>query len=156
LLADGPRRDEVSLHEEGALPSGFRLYVIDRDRGTAVQITDGAFALVLSRDAPLRRLRLIVGTEAFARTGSEGAPLDPTTFALDASYPNPFAERATIGYRLEARGQATLEVFDLLGRRVRVLVDGEQNAGSHTAAWDGRDAAGRAVASGVYLVRLRA
>ena len=156
LLADGPRRVTLSLAEDGTRPAGFGLYVIDRDRGTAVLVTDGAFSITLDEATPVRQLRLIAGTEAFARTGSEGAPLEPTAFALDAGYPNPFADQTTMDYRLDARGPATLEVFDLLGRRVRVLVDGEQAAGSHTAEWDGRDGAGRSVANGVYLIRLRA
>jgi hypothetical protein len=155
LLGDGPRRVTLSLDELGTRPAAFGLYVIDRDRGTALVHTNGTVEVELSREAPVRRLRLIAGTEAFARTGSEGAPLQPTTFALDPGYPNPFAAQTTIGYRLDARGPATLEVFDLLGRRVRVLMDGEQLAGPHTATWDGRDGAGRPVASGVYLVRLR-
>lgn len=155
LLDDGPRRVALSLDELGTRPAAFGLYVIDRDRGTALAHADGAVDVELSREAPVRRLRLIAGTESFARTGSEGAPLQPTAFALDPGYPNPFAAQTTISYRLDARGAATLEVFDLLGRRVRVLVDGEQLAGPHAATWDGRDGAGRLVANGVYLVRLR-
>lgn len=156
LLASGTQRVAVSLHEEGVRPDGFELYLIDRDRGTALQRTDGTFEVALTRDAPVRHLRLISGTEAFARTGSEGAPLEFTGFALDANYPNPFAEQTTISYRLDARGPATLEVFDLLGRRVRVLADGVQNAGPHSVEWDARDGAGQAVSNGLYLVRLRA
>jgi hypothetical protein len=109
----------------------------------------------LNEDRPVRHFRLIAGTEAFAQSESEGAPLSPTAFALAPGYPNPFAAQTTLRYQLDARGTATLEVFDLLGRRVRVLTDGEQTAGAHTATWDGRDAAGRRVANGVYLVRLR-
>ncbi|MEP0548476.1 MAG: FlgD immunoglobulin-like domain containing protein [Rhodothermales bacterium] len=156
LLTSGTQRVTVSLSEEGVRPDGFELYVIDLDRGTAVQRVGNTFEVALSRDAPLRRLRLIAGTEAFARTGSEGAPLEFTGFALDANYPNPFAEQTTISYRLDARGPATLEVFDLLGRRVRVLADGDHNAGAHSVEWDARDASGRTVSNGLYLVRLRA
>ena len=47
-----------------------------------------------------------------------------------------------------------LEVFNVLGQRVATLVDGEQGAGSYVARWDGTDAAGRAVGSGVYFYRL--
>ncbi len=47
-----------------------------------------------------------------------------------------------------------LAVYDLRGKLVRRLVDERQVAGSHEAAWDGRDGAGRAVASGVYFYRL--
>lgn len=155
LLGDGPRRVTLTLDELGTRPAAFGLYVIDRDRGTALAHTNGTVEVELSREAPVRRLRLIAGTEAFARTGSEGAPLEPTAFALDPGYPNPFAAQTTLSYRLDARGPATLEVFDLLGRRVRVLADGELLAGPHTTTWDGRDGAGRPVANGVYLVRLR-
>ena len=156
LLDAGTQRVVVSLNEEGVRPDGFELYVIDRDRGTAVERTGNTFEVTLTRDAPVRRLRLIAGTEAFARTGSEGAPLEFTGFALDASYPNPFAEQTTISYRLDARGPATLEVFDLLGRRVRVLAEGDHSAGQHSVEWDARDAAGQTVSNGLYLVRLRA
>lgn len=155
LLDDGPREVSLSLLEMGVRPVGFELFVIDRDRGTAVALVDGTIDVTLSADQPVRHLRLIAGTEAFAQSESEGAPLSPTTFALAPTYPNPFASQTTIRYRLESRGTATLEVFDLLGRRVRVLADGGRGAGPHTAEWDGRDAAGRLVANGVYLVRLR-
>ncbi len=49
-----------------------------------------------------------------------------------------------------------LDVFDLLGQRVRTLVDGRQMAGAHEIAWDGRDEVGSMVSSGVYFYRLRA
>ena len=156
LLADGTQRIVLSLGEEGLRPDGFELYVIDRDRGTAVERDGNTFEVTVTRDAPVRRLRLIAGTEAYAQTGSEGAPLEFTGFALDAGYPNPFAEQTTISYRLDARGPATLEVFDLLGRRVRVLADGDHTAGPHSVEWDARDASGRFVSNGLYLVRLRA
>ena len=155
LLAHGPRRVTVTLDEIGERPEAFGRYVLDPDLGAALPVTDGRFEVTLSRDAPVRRLRLILGTEAFARGASEGAPLEPVGFALDGGYPNPFARQTTLRYRLGARGEATLAVFDLLGRRVRVLAEGVQDAGSHAVVWDGRDAAGRDVAAGVYLVRLR-
>ena len=47
-----------------------------------------------------------------------------------------------------------LEIFDLAGRRLGTLVDGERPAGAQVAAWDGRDDEGRAVAAGIYFVRL--
>ncbi len=50
----------------------------------------------------------------------------------------------------------TLEVFNLRGERIATLVDGVLVAGEHTATWDGNDAAGRRVGSGVYFYRLRA
>ncbi|MDX1545379.1 MAG: S8 family serine peptidase, partial [Rhodothermales bacterium] len=80
----------------------------------------------------------------------------PGAFALHAVFPNPFTEAATVGFTLAAPGAVTLEVFDVLGRKVATLLDRPMQAGSHTTAWDGRDHAGRPVAGGVYLVRMAA
>ena len=55
-----------------------------------------------------------------------------------------------------ARGHVSLRVYDVSGRLVRTLVDGEKGAGYHTAVWDGRDDAGTEVASGVYFCRMEA
>ena len=49
-----------------------------------------------------------------------------------------------------------LTVFDLLGRKVKVLIDGNQAAGLNTITWDGKDDAGRDVASGIYFYHLDA
>jgi flagellar hook assembly protein FlgD len=51
--------------------------------------------------------------------------------------------------------EVKLEIFDLLGRRVRVLVDTKQNDGFHNTLWDGKTAAGRSVATGVYFYRIK-
>lgn len=82
---------------------------------------------------------------------AERPPLLPA--ALDA-YPNPFNPRLTIAYALPGAGEARLEVVDLLGRVVDVLFDEVRPGGEGTAIWNGKDAGGRDVASGVYLVRL--
>ncbi len=156
LLTQRARAVTIDLTEAGVRPPGFGLWVLDRDLGVGLDLAGGAVEVTLRRSEPVRRLRVIVGTEAFARAGSEGAPLVPVAFALDAGFPNPFAEQTTLRYHLAVRGEARLEVFDTLGRRVRVLAEGTARAGAHTAVWDGRDGVGRPVASGVYLVRLRA
>ena len=78
----------------------------------------------------------------------------PQGFELGANYPNPFNPSTMIPYRLPASMHVRLEVFNLLGQRIATLVDGEQPAGFHTASWDATDAAGQAVAAGVYLYRL--
>ena len=78
----------------------------------------------------------------------------PERFELGANYPNPFNPSTLIPYQLPASMPVRLEVFNLLGQRIAMLVDGEQPAGFHTAVWDATDAAGQAVAAGVYLYRL--
>ena len=87
----------------------------------------------------------------FARGAAQGIPLEPLAFALDQPFPNPAAAAATVRYQLPAREHVTVEVFDVLGRRVATLFDGVQDGGRHAASW----ATGGA-ASGTYVVRLRA
>lgn len=60
-----------------------------------------------------------------------------------------------LAFALPSRGEIELTVHDVTGRRLRTLAQGDHAAGHHALTWDGRDAAGRGMASGVYLVRLR-
>ena len=80
----------------------------------------------------------------------------PEDFELRPGYPNPFNSATVIPVALRARAQIDLAVFDLLGQRVATLAQGSRPAGLYTLTWDGRDNAGRALASGTYLVHLRA
>ncbi len=71
------------------------------------------------------------------------------------SFPNPFREQATLEYEVPKAGPVTLTVYDLLGRRVRTLLDAELPSGLHRAVWDGTDASGQRVAAGTYFYQLR-
>jgi glucose/arabinose dehydrogenase len=71
-----------------------------------------------------------------------------------SSDPNPANPSARVRFDLTAAGQVRVDVLDVSGRLVRNLVEGALSAGRHTAVWDGTDAWGRPVASGVYLVRV--
>lgn len=72
------------------------------------------------------------------------------------SAPNPANPRTTIAFALTATSRIFLSVYDSRGRLVRVLADGLLDAGRHRVVWDGRDTAGRPVATGTYLARLTA
>ncbi|NUN70747.1 MAG: T9SS type A sorting domain-containing protein [Bacteroidetes bacterium] len=75
----------------------------------------------------------------------------PVMFTLGQNYPNPFNPATTIPFTLQRAAQVTVQVYDLLGRSIARLTDGEYEAGAHQLRWD---AAGHA--SGVYLYRLTA
>ncbi len=79
----------------------------------------------------------------------------PALAGLTGAWPNPFNPRVTLSFALPVSGGARLAVFDLRGREVAVLRDGALPAGTHTAAWDGRDDGGRAMPAGVYMAVLR-
>ncbi|MDZ7362986.1 MAG: SBBP repeat-containing protein [candidate division KSB1 bacterium] len=80
----------------------------------------------------------------------------PTSFELGANLPNPFNPSTVITYALPRAVDVKLEIFDLLGRRVRTLVDQRQPAGRYAITWDGRNEKGEVVTSGVYLYQLHA
>lgn len=78
----------------------------------------------------------------------------PAQFSLSNNYPNPFNPETKIGYFIPKACQVKLEVFNILGQRVRTLVDEAQTAGKKEVTWDGKDEKGNQVASGVYFYKL--
>jgi len=101
------------------------------------------------------------GTWAMDWGGALAAVPEPKAearrLALEPPWPNPASGGATIAFRLGAPAQARAEIFDLAGRRVIDLTPNRTlSAGANVLRWDGRDAAGRRVGPGVYLVRVAA
>jgi len=87
-------------------------------------------------------------------TAVPGGDAPGSRSGLPAVFPNPFTASATIAYELAAPGAVRLEVLDLAGRRIAVLVDSEAPAGRHEAVWDGRTESGARAARGIYFARL--
>jgi hypothetical protein len=79
----------------------------------------------------------------------------PNSLALLNNYPNPFNASTVILYTLPQATDVKLEIFNLLGQRIRVLVDEQQSAGYRKVIWDGKDDKGRDVSSGIYFYRLQ-
>lgn len=80
----------------------------------------------------------------------------PERYTLFQNYPNPFNGRTTIEYFVAAGqvGEITIEILDILGRKVTTVFSGTAIPGRHQVAWDGRDQHGRDVSSGVYFYRI--
>jgi len=78
----------------------------------------------------------------------------PDTYALFQNYPNPFYPLTAIPYQIPEGTTVKLEIYDVLGEKLRTLVDGFVPSGHYVAEWDGRDEAGRPVANGIYFYRL--
>lgn len=80
-----------------------------------------------------------------------------TRFDLGQNYPNPFNPSTTIKFGLPKEAPVTLEIYNVLGVKVRTLIAGEtMSAAFHTLVWDGKNNGGIAVPSGVYLYRVHA
>ena len=78
------------------------------------------------------------------------------TFCLLPSFPNPFNPSTHIHYQLPQRAEVQLAVYDILGRKVRTLVNRIQSKGDYRILWDGKDDAGHGLASGIYFINLKA
>jgi C1A family cysteine protease len=79
---------------------------------------------------------------------------EPLVFALNQNHPNPFNLQTNITYSVSKSGRVNLTIYDLLGRRVRTLVDENQSPGEKSVEWDGRDDKGNIVASGIYFFKI--
>jgi len=79
----------------------------------------------------------------------------PSSFDLHQNYPNPFNPSTAIKFNLAQQGMTELIVYDLLGKNVKTLVSEIMASGAHEVIWDGMDESGEAVASGIYLYKLK-
>jgi hypothetical protein len=95
-------------------------------------------------------------TIALAQNPGEVEDVLPTEFALKQNYPNPFNPSTNLMFDLPAAAHVNLEILNVLGQKVRTLVDEFREAGSYTVTWDGANDYGRTVASGVYFYRISA
>ncbi len=80
----------------------------------------------------------------------------PVEFELSQNYPNPFNPVTTINYRLEQKAEVALAVYNMLGHRIRLLVNAAQMPGTHEATWNGLDDQGIPAPSGLYYYQMQA
>lgn len=85
-----------------------------------------------------------------------GASQLPKEYALRGNYPNPFNAKTIISFALPQESRVTLDIYNILGQKVKTLVDGAMPAGYHNLEWNGTDHNGLGVSSGVYLYKLKA
>lgn len=145
-ILDDTANITAAYRQTGAL-SPFPLdYVIDRD---------GNVAYFATEYDPTAISGVIDGLLETA-VAVQDVPQAEPTLAVSA-VPNPFNPSTRIHFELPDPAAVTLVVHDARGRQVRRLLQGsDHQAGRHALAFDGRDDQGRALASGVYLVRLQA
>jgi hypothetical protein len=79
----------------------------------------------------------------------------PSEFALSQNYPNPFNQSTKIEFTLAHSGFASLNIYDILGRKVRTLISEHLSSGYKSVLWDGKNDSGKEVASGIYFYQLR-
>ena len=110
-------------------------------------------------DADKKALYITGGSSVYRyRLPSGVEERNDKSFELNQNYPNPFNPSTEITYTVpsvEAGINMSLRVYDLLGREVITMIDGEQTGGEHSVEWDGTNSSGEKVESGVYLYQLK-
>jgi hypothetical protein len=87
----------------------------------------------------------------YHQTGIDQAIFLPTSFSLFPNYPNPFNASTTIQYNLPKASNVTIDIYDILGRKVETLVSQRKQPGMYTVVWDAKD-----IPSGIYFYKLQA
>ena len=152
----GSQQINLSVKEISSLPDNFSIWLLDKNRQVPVELNNGS-AQITTPENGQSELRIIIGTEEFAKENSENISLTPFDYALFQNYPNPFNPTTTITYQLKEKGNVILEIFDILGRRINSIVNNVvQSPGQHNVVWNGLNSAGEKVSSGIYIYRLRA
>jgi surface protein len=80
----------------------------------------------------------------------------PITFKLHNAYPNPFNPTTTIKYDLPEDAMVSITIYDVMGRRVKSLVNRDQTAGYRSANWDATNNVGEPVSAGMYIYTIQA
>ena len=89
-------------------------------------------------------------------TGDLKAEELPDEFSISQNQPNPFNPETTIRYRSHKAVHVNLEIYNLLGHKIRTMVNEFQEAGNYEVVWDGRDDTGKNVSNGVYIYKIQA
>ncbi len=156
--------NEGSHHSRMTLETGVidgnthvLIYNIGDNQLKAGEILEHVNAKLLSADASDFNGSFVVVKFDFATdVGTTGDVIQPNSFELKQNYPNPFNPTTTIAFSLPKRSDVELSIYNMLGQRIRTLVEQSKPAGEHRIIWDGKDKNGGTVASGMYLYRLKA
>lgn len=153
---------EISSMEN--IPPGWRIYLLDNETGNEIELNEnsiypfefeGAYGKVAPNYKVMAKPKLTSNASPqsarfsiLIEPGEDASGL-PDSFELSQNYPNPFNPSTNIQFSLPIQSNVSLNIYDLLGREVAQLENGELQAGVHTYRWDARN-----LASGIYIYRL--
>jgi hypothetical protein len=141
----------VDVSGKNLIPSGEGALVILKAKGKDLGSIRIEKAILVDREA--KHLQVDISPNMEVKTENAAAEI-PDHFALLQNYPNPFNPQTKIEYALSRDADVKLTIYNILGEKIKMLVDEHQTAGYKKVYWDGRDQKGEEVASGVYFYRL--
>jgi len=147
-VVDGQLRILVySFEDKVNIPEGpVTLLAIPRNQGCGLQRLEVV-------DDKGRVMKAIWGTTGISDQSTQDLP---KTFTLFPNYPNPFNPDTYIEYALPTDCQVTLVIYNILGQKVRTLINSYQDAGFKSVRWNGEDDSGDQVSAGVYFYSIKA
>jgi hypothetical protein len=161
-LSGEGKEAEAELTDLASVPAGVEVWLNDCAGGYCrdLRACKGVFAFVLKAYGK-KRFEVVAGSKAYVQARLLNAL--PTEFRLSQNYPNPFNPVTTISFTvpdlskegLLDRTRLSLEIYGVRGVLARRIMDVPAQAGYYRVAWNGRDASGRSLATGLYFYRLR-
>jgi len=132
----------------------------DKHSGKNIPQRFKAYAKPAPKDKPVTwhtevMAAIMVCPKPSAVEGEEEGALTPKDFELYQNYPNPFNNETMIKFNLRRPADVTLAIYNILGQKVRTLVEGRLKAGPQTLSWDGKNEEGNDLSSGIYFYQLR-
>lgn len=140
------------------LPAHWEVYLIDKALGTVHDLREDLdYSIACNCIEGSRSFVLVSGPPSYTASTMDEYAVVPEAYTLSQNMPNPFNAVTTLKFSLPEESNVSLTVYDLLGHEVTTLISDEAyRSGHHALIWDGRDAHGREVSTGIYLYRLSA
>jgi len=155
-LTTSARKDTVTLPvDDWNLEDGHTYYLNNLLEGTSRPVQKDQLTK-LYESLPASGVKVYAITDTAVTLDAPEQAAQPKRFALHPNYPNPFNPDTQIRFDLPETVPVKLVIYNVLGQRVRSLVDRRMQPGSYTVLFDGRSSDGVPLASGVYFYRLEA
>jgi hypothetical protein len=132
------------------------MYIVDQIAERVFDVTESQrYNFVMKKNESSRNFRLLIGTEQFIEQNTNGIPIVPLEYSLEQNYPNPFNPSTTIRYTLAHSASVELEIYNILGQRIKTLVKTVQPIGVYSVDWNGENEEGKQSPSGIYYYRIK-
>jgi photosystem II stability/assembly factor-like uncharacterized protein len=146
----------IDLVKFGTIPSDFEIVLVDMTTERVNDVSSSlSYNFTLKKNESVRSFRLIVGRKEFVEKNTNGIPIVPLQYSLDQNFPNPFNPSTRIHYTVGHSGRVQLDIFNVLGQKVKTLFNGDQRIGSYSLEWNGTNDVGGKISSGIYFCRMR-
>ena len=148
-LGQGTFRDYLPSNVSGVLQDLLGGIVINKPML-------GRDSLTVAIPGALNKLKMTINYAGIPNSVEQNGESIPIAYRMAQNYPNPFNPETSISYALPKPAHVVLQIYDILGRQVRTLVNETKLTGHHHITWNGRDAQGLALPSGIYLYKIQA